>query len=181
MPTYEYECDACHHAWERFQSIKAEPERVCPKCGKRKARRKIGVGAGILIGGRSEEPMGEPKSKNAGDGAKDVKAASGAEGAKGAKGAGDAKGAKGDAKQAAAAAPAAGGATEPTPPSKATHPAREGRGVGNMLDALARARQQQEMRNQNRGPGSGNHGGKPGRPGQSKGGRSSAPRRSQGR
>lgn len=178
MPTYEYECDACHHAWERFQSIKAEPERVCPKCGKRKARRKIGVGAGILIGGRSEEPMGEPKSKNAGDGAKNAKTAAGAEGAKPATGAKDAKAA---AKPATAAAPAASAPTEPTPASKATHPAREGRGVGNMLDALARARQQQEMRNQNRGPGSGNHGGKPGRPGQSKGGRSSAPRRSQGR
>jgi len=101
MPTYEYECEACHHAWEQFQSIKAEPERVCPKCGKRKARRKIGVGAGILIGGRSEEPMGESKSNNAGDGAKNVKAAAGAESAKAATGAKDAKGATGDAKKAA--------------------------------------------------------------------------------
>ena len=39
MPTYDYECKACHHRWELFQSIKAEPEKKCPKCGKRQAQR----------------------------------------------------------------------------------------------------------------------------------------------
>ncbi|MFM7808800.1 MAG: FmdB family zinc ribbon protein, partial [Planctomycetota bacterium] len=51
MPTYEYACDACGHAYERFQSITASPDRTCPKCGKRKVRRKIGIGAGVLFKG----------------------------------------------------------------------------------------------------------------------------------
>lgn len=51
MPTYDYECKACHHKWELFQSIKAEPEKKCPECGKKKAQRVIGPGAGILFKG----------------------------------------------------------------------------------------------------------------------------------
>jgi putative FmdB family regulatory protein len=51
MPTYDYECKACHHRWELFQSIKAEPEKKCPKCGKRQAQRLIGAGAGIIFKG----------------------------------------------------------------------------------------------------------------------------------
>jgi putative FmdB family regulatory protein len=51
MPTYDYECKACHHRWELFQSIKADPEKKCPKCGKRQAQRMIGPGAGIIFKG----------------------------------------------------------------------------------------------------------------------------------
>ena len=51
MPTYDYECKACHHRWELFQSIKAEAEKKCPKCGKRQAQRMIGSGAGIIFKG----------------------------------------------------------------------------------------------------------------------------------
>ena len=51
MPTYDYECKACHHRWELFQSIKAEPEKKCPACGKRQAQRVIGPGAGIIFKG----------------------------------------------------------------------------------------------------------------------------------
>ncbi len=51
MPTYDYECKACHHRWELFQSIKAEPEKKCPACGKRQAQRMIGPGAGIIFKG----------------------------------------------------------------------------------------------------------------------------------
>ena len=51
MPTYDYECDACGHAFEEFQSIKAEPTKKCPKCGKRKVRRLIGIGAGVIFKG----------------------------------------------------------------------------------------------------------------------------------
>lgn len=51
MPTYDYECDACGHAFEQFQSIKAEPVRKCPACGKRKVRRLIGTGAGVIFKG----------------------------------------------------------------------------------------------------------------------------------
>lgn len=51
MPTYDYKCDACEHAWEEFQSIKAEPTKKCPSCGKKKARRLIGGGAGLIFRG----------------------------------------------------------------------------------------------------------------------------------
>ena len=51
MPTYDYKCDACEHAWEEFKSIKAEPTKKCPSCGKKKARRLIGAGAGLIFRG----------------------------------------------------------------------------------------------------------------------------------
>ena len=51
MPTYEYECDACGHAFEKFQSITAAPIKKCPICGKRRVRRLIGCGAGIIFKG----------------------------------------------------------------------------------------------------------------------------------
>lgn len=51
MPTYDYTCDACQHAWEEFQSIKAEPIKKCPTCKKNKARRLISAGAGFLFKG----------------------------------------------------------------------------------------------------------------------------------
>lgn len=51
MPTYDYECKACHHRWELFQSIKDDPIKKCPKCGKRQALRVIGPGAGIIFKG----------------------------------------------------------------------------------------------------------------------------------
>ena len=51
MPTYDYKCDACDHQWEELQSIKAAPTKKCPKCGKSKARRQIGGGAGLIFKG----------------------------------------------------------------------------------------------------------------------------------
>ncbi len=35
MPTYDYVCDACKHEFELFQSIKEDPKKQCPSCGKR--------------------------------------------------------------------------------------------------------------------------------------------------
>jgi putative FmdB family regulatory protein len=51
MPTYDYKCDACEHTWEEFKSIKAEPTKKCPSCGKKKAKRLIGGGAGLIFRG----------------------------------------------------------------------------------------------------------------------------------
>lgn len=51
MPTYEYECEACGHQFETFQSITDKPLRRCPKCGRLKMRRLIGKGAGIIFKG----------------------------------------------------------------------------------------------------------------------------------
>ena len=51
MPTYDYECTACGHTFEKFQSMTAEPIHTCPVCGKDKVRRLIGAGAGFLFKG----------------------------------------------------------------------------------------------------------------------------------
>lgn len=51
MPTYDYQCRKCDHAWEMFQSITAKPIRKCPECGKLSARRVIGPGAGVIFKG----------------------------------------------------------------------------------------------------------------------------------
>jgi putative FmdB family regulatory protein len=51
VPTYEYICEACNHEFEEFQQISEKPLRVCPKCRKRKLRRKIGSGAAVLFKG----------------------------------------------------------------------------------------------------------------------------------
>ena len=51
MPTYDYKCSACDHRWELFQSIKANPIKKCPACGKSNAKRMIGPGAGIIFKG----------------------------------------------------------------------------------------------------------------------------------
>ena len=51
MPTYDYECQACKHTFEQFQSITARPIRKCPKCGKLKVKRLLGTGAGVIFKG----------------------------------------------------------------------------------------------------------------------------------
>jgi len=51
MPTYSYECPDCDHTFERFQPMSAKPTKVCPSCRKRKVRRLIGSGAGIIFKG----------------------------------------------------------------------------------------------------------------------------------
>ena len=51
MPTYDYKCQACGHDWELFQSMKDSPVKSCPKCKKRKAKRLLGLGAGIIFKG----------------------------------------------------------------------------------------------------------------------------------
>jgi putative FmdB family regulatory protein len=51
MPTYEYECEACGHEMEAFQSMTEEHLKKCPECGKNGLKRKIGMGAGIIFKG----------------------------------------------------------------------------------------------------------------------------------
>ncbi len=85
MPTYEYECSACGARFEEFQSISSSPLRTCRSCGKRKIRRLIGSGSGIIFRGsgfhetdyRSEDYKRKQKADQdgggAGSGAKDKK------------------------------------------------------------------------------------------------------------
>ena len=51
MPTYDYQCDACGHAFELFQGINESVKKKCPKCKKLKLRRLFGTGAAIVFKG----------------------------------------------------------------------------------------------------------------------------------
>ncbi len=88
MPTYDYKCDACGHAFEKFQSIKADPLKVCPNCGQETVRRLIGMGAGLIFKGsgfyitdyrekgyadQAKADSGTPKTEAKGDGSKSEK------------------------------------------------------------------------------------------------------------
>jgi len=72
MPTYEYKCNGCGFSFEKFQSITEVPLQKCPKCKKRKLKRLIGPGSGIIFRGsdwpgqeiaRGKEKKREVKSK----------------------------------------------------------------------------------------------------------------------
>ena len=85
MPTYDYECDACGHAFELFQSINDPVKKKCPKCGKQKLRRLFGTGAAVVFKGsgfyqtdyRSESyKKGAEKDKPAGESKGDKKSES---------------------------------------------------------------------------------------------------------
>jgi len=51
VPTYDYKCNACDHAFELFQSMSAPVKRKCPECGKLTLKRLIGTGSGVLFKG----------------------------------------------------------------------------------------------------------------------------------
>jgi putative FmdB family regulatory protein len=51
MPTYEYQCDACEHNFDEFQSMSEPALTKCPKCGKKKLRRVFGPGAAVIFKG----------------------------------------------------------------------------------------------------------------------------------
>src|SRR6185436_16853848 len=51
MPTYEYECTKCGHAFEQFQSMRDEPLKQCPQCKKKGLKRLVGGGAGLIFKG----------------------------------------------------------------------------------------------------------------------------------
>lgn len=50
MPTYDYECSDCEHAFEVFHSMSADPLSVCPECNGT-VKRLIGTGAGLIFKG----------------------------------------------------------------------------------------------------------------------------------
>jgi putative FmdB family regulatory protein len=85
MPTYDYECSACGHKFELFQSISEAVKKKCPECSRPSLRRLFGTGAAVVFKGsgfyqtdyRSESYKQKAKadkessSKDAGTAAKD--------------------------------------------------------------------------------------------------------------
>jgi putative FmdB family regulatory protein len=163
MPTYEYVCRACGHEFEEFQSIKADPIAVCPKCRKKKVERKIGLGGAVIFKGggfyetdyRSESyKSGEDAEKKArepakeaasagndkrGDASPDTKseAKSGAKpGATSDGGTGESRGDSSgstETKSSAASDASAAAAEKKRIEDRATHHSRIGRGIGNVV------------------------------------------------
>ncbi len=70
MPTYDYKCSACGHAFEHFQPITDDPLATCPKCGKDELKRLIGPGGGIVFKGSGwyqtdyKKPAPEPPKRD---------------------------------------------------------------------------------------------------------------------
>jgi len=50
MPTYDYKCTECNHAFELFQTMTADPITNCPECDG-VVKRLIGTGAGPIFKG----------------------------------------------------------------------------------------------------------------------------------
>lgn len=164
MPTYEYICRACGHEFEEFQSIKAEPTAVCPKCRKKKVDRKISGGGAVIFKGRgfyetdyrSESyKSGADAEKKAGESKPDATPASEAKSSSDLKSSSDSKStpnstqkpdatpsskSSGESASNSAASSASASAASATAAaadnkrieSRATHPSRIGRGVGNV-------------------------------------------------
>lgn len=71
MPTYDYECKACGHAFEELQSFSEPPLTKCPKCKKNKLDRLFGGGGAIIFKGSG---FYETDYRRAGDGKKESEA-----------------------------------------------------------------------------------------------------------
>ncbi len=74
MPTYEYACKGCDHTFEVYQSMRDDPLRKCPSCGRLRLKRLIGTGAGLIFKGtgfyqtdykKATAPVGESESSHA--------------------------------------------------------------------------------------------------------------------
>ena len=70
MPTYDYSCAACGHRFERFESINDDAAKECPKCGKKKAKRMLGTGAGLIFKGAGFYTTDSKKSSGGDSGEK---------------------------------------------------------------------------------------------------------------
>lgn len=67
MPTYDYECGHCGKPFELFQSIHDAPVKKCPACGRQRARRLIGAGAGLIFKGSGFYITDYKKSSSCGE------------------------------------------------------------------------------------------------------------------
>jgi putative FmdB family regulatory protein len=77
MPTYQYQCKACGHELEEFQSIKEDPLTLCPNCSTPNLVRIMGTGGGLIFKGSGFYLTDYKNSKTSGSpGKKESKGAS---------------------------------------------------------------------------------------------------------
>lgn len=79
MPTYDYVCQDCSHAFEHFQSMSSDPLKTCPQCQKDALKRLIGTGGALIFKGTGfyctdyKKPSPDGKVEKAKEAAKQVK------------------------------------------------------------------------------------------------------------
>ncbi|MCK4716318.1 MAG: zinc ribbon domain-containing protein [Candidatus Marinimicrobia bacterium] len=87
MPTYDYFCGNCQYEFEAFQSMSADPIKICPKCKQTSVMRRISGGTGLIFKGsgfyitdyarkNSSTSTKESKSKTSASAAKTEKSTS---------------------------------------------------------------------------------------------------------
>ncbi len=80
MPTYDYQCESCHHRFEVRQSFHDDPVAACPLCDS-SARRRISLvpvifkGSGWYVNdyGKKSAATSSENGAGKGDGLKDTK------------------------------------------------------------------------------------------------------------
>lgn len=65
MPTYEYECQKCHHEFEQYQSFNDAELTKCPECGKETLKKKITVPLMVFVRGTDNMTLGTLAERNA--------------------------------------------------------------------------------------------------------------------
>ena len=82
MPTYQYACTECGHAFEQFQSFSEDSLTVCPSCSGR--LRKVFSAAGVVFKGsgfyRTDSRSSSGSGGSSGSGSSSTAAASSASG-----------------------------------------------------------------------------------------------------
>jgi len=138
MPTYEYVCQKCGHAFEKSQSIADKPLTICAKdlCGKAKwgkgrLKKLISAGVGLLFKGSGFYITDYRSDKYKEAAKKDVApvATTAGDGKSGAAASGDSKsGSSGDSKPGSdrdrKSGSGSGGQTKPSPAKGETKPAK---------------------------------------------------------
>ena len=73
MPTYDYVCEECAHAFAEFHSMSQDPLVTCPSCEKDALRRLIGAGAGIIFKGSGFYETDYKRSRKGGESKTELK------------------------------------------------------------------------------------------------------------